>query len=190
MAYLEKLAQIGKKMRILHIEDDVALQQELMLLLSDIFDFITFARDGLEGLASFEKNDFDLVITDIKMPKMDGIEMIEQMRKLKPSQHIIVTSAYNEIEYLTKLINLQVNGFILKPLDSNAMFQTLYRSVRHIEDEKELEAKTKELSILNENLEKEAINKNLTYKKECSRANIYKEAFDKLNNYLVITKDI
>lgn len=189
MAYLEKLAQIGKKMRILHIEDDVALQQELMLLLSDIFDFITFARDGLEGLASFEKNDFDLVITDIKMPKMDGIEMIEQMRKLKPSQHIIVTSAYNEIEYLTKLINLQVNGFILKPLDSNAMFQTLYRSVRHIEDEKELEAKTKELSILNENLEKEAINKNLTYKKECSRANIYKEAFDKLNNYLVITKD-
>ena len=132
MKPLNQLLKMGKSMRILYVEDDEALQQELTLLLSDIFETITLASNGEEGLEAYKKNSYDLVITDIRMPILDGVGMIEKIRHINPTQSIIVTSAHNEAEYLIKLIHLGVDSFITKPLSSVEIFETLYKSVRHI----------------------------------------------------------
>ena len=186
MTPLNQLLEMGRSMRILYVEDDEALQQELTLLLSDIFDTIVLASNGKEGLEAFKKEPYDLVITDIRMPQMDGITMIEEIRKINPKQPIIVTSAHNEVEYLVKLIHLGVDNFITKPLSSDPIFETLSKSVRHIYEAKELHRQRLELEIFQQDVEAQVTQKNLQLKNDFLIAKAFKEAFERLSNTLTI----
>lgn len=176
---VNQLIAWSKELKVLYVEDDPTLREEISLFLSDIFPQIDLASNGEEGLFKLSQNHYHLVITDIRMPIMDGIEMIEKIKELYPKQPILVTSAHNESEYLVKLINLGVSDFITKPLQSKQILNVLHSIVEQIHHEKALNQYKHDLEVANEKLKKFAQmqTKSLDLKSSFLRA--YKEALDK-----------
>ena len=85
---------------ILYVEDNVDIADEIAFFLKEKVETLWIAYDGEEGLALYEKYKPDLIITDIQMPKMNGIEMIKKIRTTDSYVPIIITTAFNESEYL------------------------------------------------------------------------------------------
>ena len=143
---IKKIKKVSKTIKVLFVEDDVVVAKEILKLLSKLFYNITYVEDGEKGLKAFKSESYDIVITDINMPKMNGIEMIQEIRKLNKEQVIIVISAYNDSEKLTKLINLGVDRFILKPIDINLLLHSVSKITVNLYNHKRklhLEAKEK-----------------------------------------------
>lgn len=176
---IDQLIAWSKELKVLYVEDDLALREEVSLFLSDIFAVIDLATNGEEGLLKLAQNQYHLVITDIRMPVMDGIEMIEKIKELYPQQPILVTSAHNESEYLVKLINLGITHFITKPIQSDQILNVLYVIVAHISHEKELERYKKDLESANEKLKKFTHMQSKSIDLKNSILKSYKEALDK-----------
>lgn len=105
------------KIVILYVEDEPGIRNSLSEVLSYFCSKLITACDGLEGLELYEKNNPDIVVSDIKMPNMNGIEMAKAMKAINPEQYIIFTTAHSESGYFMEAINLQVDGYILKPVD-------------------------------------------------------------------------
>lgn len=145
MISIKQLKKISSNISILYVEDDTNLSASVVHYLSIIFDTVQSAKDGEEGLALYKLQDYDIVITDIQMPKMNGLEMIEKIREYKPKQEIIITTAFSETQYMMQSIALDVNGYILKPMDFDKMNLTLYKSVESIVLHKENENYKKNL---------------------------------------------
>lgn len=148
-----------KELKILYAEDDLELQEQTKELFEVLFGSVTVASDGAEALAYYEQEAFDIVISDIKMPIMDGIELSTRIRDKNPYQSIIIISAYNDIEDLMKFINLNIRQFIQKPINIDNMIETLYFTAKNIVNEKmvdeyreSLEHSNKELTTKNEEL--------------------------------------
>ncbi len=114
---------------ILYVEDDIEAREATLLLLREFFTHITVAVDGSDGYEKFTAGEYDLVITDINMPKTNGIEMIKKIRETDSSTPILVLSAYNESRYLLETIKLGIDGYLLKPLDLNQFLETLTKVI-------------------------------------------------------------
>ncbi len=109
------------KTRVLLVEDEEDAREILEFYLATIFDEVEIATNGEEGytlcLTHQQQNKFfDVIITDIKMPKKDGLTMIEEITQILPDQKYIIVSAYKDEEYLFKSIGLNVMGYFVKPL--------------------------------------------------------------------------
>ena len=137
-----------KTMRVLLVEDNKDAQKAIYDLLSNFFDIIVTASNGKEGLETFKNQEFDLIITDINMSVMNGIEMIKEIRALNASIAIIALTAHQEFDYMFETINLSVDGYLLKPLDYK-LFQTLLdritKSLYNMKKNKEYEEHLEEL---------------------------------------------
>jgi PAS domain S-box-containing protein len=186
---VNELITWSKELNVLYVEDDPTLREEISLFLSDIFPHIDLASNGEEGLLKLAQNHYHLVITDIRMPIMDGIEMIEKIKEFYPQQPILVTSAHNESEYLVKLINLGVNNFITKPLQSDQILQVLFQIVEKIHQEQLLNQYKKDLEIANEKLKKFAHMQSKSLDLKTSFLRAYKEALDKATIVSITNKD-
>lgn len=140
---LSEIIQTLKKqtvgMKILYVEDDENIRQQTAQLFDAIFPFVVSAENGIEGLKRFKEESFDIVISDIVMPKMNGVKMSKEIKKLNPSQYIIILSAYNESDYLLDLINLGVSHFMLKPLQNKQLLPVLLELVSNIYNAKKVE---------------------------------------------------
>lgn len=112
---LLSLKEVCKSKRVLYVEDDSDVRGQTAKMLRLYFKEVVEACDGLEGLARFENEAFDCVFTDITMPKMDGLSMIEAMRKRHPALPVIIFSAYDTTEYFLKTIEQGVVAYLLKP---------------------------------------------------------------------------
>lgn len=112
---LEKILEYSKDLTVLYVEDDYENRKHTSIALSIIFDNLIIAVDGLDGLNKFKKNKVDLIITDIKMPKLSGLEMIKEIKKIDKKCHIIFLSAHDERDILLECISLQGDGFLVKP---------------------------------------------------------------------------
>jgi len=146
------LAQYAAHLNVLYVEDDLALREETSYMLEPFFKSIRSASDGLEGLELYNKESFDLVITDINMPKMNGLKMIEKIKEINPEQKIVAISAHNEPEVLIGLIKDGTSSFILKPIIQSEVINALYPVCRdayaqilNIELVEELNSKNREL---------------------------------------------
>lgn len=133
------LEKYSKNINVLFVEDDEHIRKETTELLKDIFQKdITVAVDGKEGFREYmeyhERNGkyFDLVITDIKMPNLDGIELTRLIYKENILQPLIVLSAHNESDYLMQLINLGISQFILKPIEFNNFVDVIFKISKDI----------------------------------------------------------
>ena len=113
----KELKETAQDISVLYVEDDQELRQNTARLLGSFFTVIHIAENGVEGLEMFNKNNYDLIITDINMPLMNGVKMVREIKKKNPRQIIMVISAHDEARYLLELINLGVEHFVLKPLD-------------------------------------------------------------------------
>ena len=142
-----KLRKICKNIKVLYVEDDKNISEQIQRLLKKIFTKIDVEENGYQGIQNYQKNRHDIVITDISMPVMNGIEMSKEIKRVNSEQSIIVTSAHNDIEYLTRLIEIGVDKFILKPIDINSFISSIAKVAVNIYREKReaiLEKKIKE----------------------------------------------
>ncbi|MEN4046301.1 diguanylate cyclase [Sulfurimonas sp. NWX367] len=137
---------------ILYVEDEVHVREMLSRFLQRFCTKLYIAKDGEEGLSLYKKHHPDIVISDIRMPKMSGLEMAEAIKKINPSQLIMLITAHNDSEFLHKAINLGIDGYILKPVDLDAVNEKLKTLIQRIQNEraaqqlKESEEKLKLLS--------------------------------------------
>lgn len=127
------LKKYSKDLSILFVEDDIHIRNETKELLEEIFTVVHVAVDGKDGLEKYigfhEENKYyyDVVLSDIKMPNMNGIDLIKAIYKENKNQIILVLSAHNESEYLMELINIGIRQFILKPLNYNNFIDTIFK---------------------------------------------------------------
>jgi len=142
---IQQLSLYAQEMSVLYVEDEVLIRENTKLLLEAIFPSVVTASSGIEGIKCFEENTFDIVITDILMPDMNGVMMIRKMKEMKQSQHFIVTSACEESNYLLELINLGVAQFLLKPIQSEQIVQILFEVVKNIYNERKVQELTAQL---------------------------------------------
>lgn len=131
---------IDTHISVLYVEDQIDIQKEFAEILSLYVDEIHVASNGEEGVQSYQKTHPDIIITDIQMPKMTGLEMIEAIRETDQETPIIVTSAYNDSKYLLDAINMGVEHYLLKPVMIDKLENHLERIKKTLMQKRELEA--------------------------------------------------
>ncbi len=129
---MKELMKFAKKLSVLYVEDDKEARESTLGLLDNIFDNITVAVDGEDGLDAFTKHSFDLILSDINMPKMNGIEMITKIREVDKNIPILILSAYNESGYFIETIKQGVEGYLLKPIDLNQFIDMINKVIEKI----------------------------------------------------------
>ncbi len=129
--------------KILVIEDEAAIRRVLVKILSEENDTyeVEEAEDGLAGVEKIKSEDFDLVLCDIKMPKMDGVEVLEALKKIKPEIPIIMISGHGDLDTAIHTMRLGAFDYISKPPDLNRLLNT----VRNALDRKELVVENRKL---------------------------------------------
>ena len=140
---LRSLKEKGKFLRVLYVEDDPLISSEYHTFLKRFFNHIELRDNGSDGLIEALKNDYDLIVSDIQMPKLNGLDMIEKIKEQKPNQLSIIISAHDETKYLHRAITLGVDGYIFKPLQRDETIKVLMKIV-NIVNSKYLNAKYQE----------------------------------------------
>jgi PAS domain S-box-containing protein len=123
--------------KVLLAEDDLVNAKLLTELLQKKYNVVVTAYDGIEGIEKFKLEEFDVVVSDIEMPRCNGLEMITEIKKIKPSIFTILQTAYTEASYFIEAINLKVDRFLPKPINAKLLLSYI--------DEQEEKIKTKRL---------------------------------------------
>lgn len=143
-----KLKKYASHCSVLYVEDDELIRNQTANFLGRFFPDIVLAEDGAIGLSKYKERSFDVVITDINMPNMNGIEMIEAIKEMNYEQPVLVTSAYNDSEFLMKFINIDVNRFVLKPFNNKHFLYVLYRIAEELSFDREKQKLQNEITEL------------------------------------------
>jgi CheY-like chemotaxis protein len=135
---LMELKPYTKNLRLLIVEDDEQIRMATVAVFKRLFAEVDEASDGEEGLMKFQSQPdrYDIILTDINMPNMDGTQMIEAIRKSDALIPIVVLSAHTESDRLIKVINAGADSFLLKPLDTKTQIDSFYRLSVRIGDTK------------------------------------------------------
>jgi len=164
---LVQLTQQTKKLSAMVVEDEKVANELLSSTFKNFFSDVKSCFNGKEALDAYEKSAPDVVFVDIIMTEMDGIELSRKIREINPSQIIIVISASNDIEKISESIEVGVNSFIQKPIDTKKIIELLTSVVSMINKKKKIETKTFSISlpldlyeVVNDNAKSESISKN------------------------------
>jgi len=128
MFELKDLLPYTKKLKLLCIDSDSAVRQSLVKTFSKIFAQVDDAADGYDGLNHYKINKHDLIITDIDLQNYSALSMIDQIKKISPSQHVIVLSSSQDVQTLLKWSNMGIQGFIPKPINMQALLESMHKS--------------------------------------------------------------
>ena len=139
---------------VLYVEDEEDIRSIYERFLRRRLVHVIIATNGQEGFEAYEKYKPDLIITDINMPKMNGLEMCSLIRDENAHIPIIVTSAHAEAQFFQEAINIGINMFLLKPVDMTQLYNTIKIAAENInlkaesiEDKQLVSIKTLELEI-------------------------------------------
>ncbi len=126
---------------MLYVEDDEHIRKDAVEIFQGLFKEVFVGVDGEEGLELYKnnKNKIDLILTDINMPKLSGLEMLASIREIDWEVPVLITTAFKEPDILLKAIKFNVTNYILKPMQLN----TTFKIISNIMEEKELERKFK-----------------------------------------------
>ncbi len=124
--------------KLLYIEDDIDARKATLRILERFFDDITIGVDGKDGLDKVLKNHYDLILTDLNMPKLDGIDMLKEIKKLDKNIYTIVLSANSDNNSFMETIKLGIKGYILKPIDMKQFIDSLKDAVSSINSQKQI----------------------------------------------------
>ncbi|GEM_PF-3098238 len=147
-----------KLLSVLFVEDNPEVRESMAAILSILCDKVITAKDGEEGQEKFhryyQENQcfIDLVISDMIMPRCDGITMSREIRKTNPEQEIVIISARDNSSELIEIINLGINHFLLKPIQEEHLFNTLFRIGKRLSLIRERESMIQKINILNAQL--------------------------------------
>jgi len=167
MSAINEVLKLTKDLKILYVEDDESIREQTEMTLSIFFQKVDVAVDGEEGLKKYEKENYDIVFTDISLPKITGLELVKIIKDKNPSQRTILVSAYhNNNSYLLEAVKLGVDGFILKPIDKNQLINTIEKVAKDIMAQKFMSEYQhrleKEIEKKTEIIKKQLIINNLT----------------------------
>lgn len=164
---LVQLTEQTKKLTAMVVEDEGVANELLSSTFKNFFSDVTSAFNGKEALEMFERIQPDIIFVDIVMPEMDGIELSRKLREMNPNQIIIVISASNDIQKISESIEIGVNSFIQKPIDTKKIIELLSNVTALISKKKKIETKTFSISLplnlyelVDENAKSESISKN------------------------------
>ena len=164
---LVQLTQHTKKLTAMIVEDEKVTNELLSSTFNNFFSSVESCFNGEEALQTYKNTQPDVVFVDIIMAGMDGIELSRKIRELNPTQIIIVISASNDIEKISESIEVGVNSFIQKPIDTKKIIELLNSVVSMISKKKKVETKTFSISLpldlyetVNDNGKAESISKN------------------------------
>ena len=164
---LVQLTEQTKKLTAMVVEDEGVANELLSSTFKNFFSDVSSAFNGKEALEMFERIQPDIIFVDIVMPEMDGIELSRKLREMNPNQIIIVISASNDIQKISESIEIGVNSFIQKPIDTKKIIELLSNVTALISKKKKIETKTFSISLplnlyelVDENAKSESISKN------------------------------
>ena len=141
MIDFKDLKKISKNFTLLFVEDDNTLREQTTKIFSNLFKSVDVAENGKVGLDLYnaynEKTGFyyDIVVSDIEMPYIDGIELSKMIFEINKDQKIVIMSAYDDKEYLSSLVNIGIECFMQKPLTTVNLIDTMYKVCSLFEDE-------------------------------------------------------
>ena len=118
------------ELHLLYVEDDVEIAEEILFFLEKKVHHVDMAYNGEEGLQKYQAKKPDIVITDIQMPKLSGLDMIEAIRAEDGCIPIIITSAFNETDKLLRAIELKVDAYLTKPIDMHELLHKIDKLTR------------------------------------------------------------
>jgi len=121
----EDLQLFLKTKSILYVEDDTISVDAIMDYLDLLFSKVYFAENGMQAYDVYEKNSPDIILTDIDMPELNGIDLIKKIRKKNRDVHIIILSAYTDTEYFIEAVELGLVKYIVKPFVGEKFLQAL-----------------------------------------------------------------
>jgi DNA-binding response OmpR family regulator len=138
-------------LKVLFVEDEESIRVSLKETIGDEFEKFSIAKDGEEGLEKFFNYQYDIVISDISMPKMSGLEMVTEIRKVSKIP-VILLSAYSDREKLLSAIDIGVTKYLIKPIDPEELLDTISYIIKKNSDENVIKLKKPFLFNLNKNL--------------------------------------
>lgn len=127
-----------KDVTVLYVEDDPLVRETAAYFLSGRVKELIVSADGVEGVFAFSKHNPDIVVTDIQMPKMDGIEMITHLRAMNPDLAVIITTHLHDTENLKRAVEEGINEYVLKPLESEKLLSAVNKCARTLLNAREL----------------------------------------------------
>jgi YesN/AraC family two-component response regulator len=164
---LVQLTGQTKKLTAMIVEDEKVTNELLSSTFKNFFSDVSSCFNGEDALKTYNTMKPDVVFVDIIMAGMDGIELSRKIRAINPTQIIIVISASNDIEKISESIEVGVNSFIQKPIDTKKIIELLTSVVSMISKKKKIETKTFSISlpldlyeVVNDNAKAESISKN------------------------------
>ena len=125
MNSIVELKKISTNFSILYVEDDKVLSDETIIFLKKLFDRVDTGHNGVEGINLYMQNSYDIVITDLKMPKMNGDKMIDKIKEINPNQTIIILTAYETSKKVTELLKKNVKFILNKPINYMEFIEVL-----------------------------------------------------------------
>ncbi|MCM0082606.1 sigma-54 dependent transcriptional regulator [Geomonas sp. Red32] len=135
-----------KKLTVLLVEDEADLRRETGAFLALYCHRVLEAANGADALAVFAAQEPDLVISDIRMPVMDGLELAARLKESSPATPVVLCTAFTETGYLIKAIELGVSGFVRKPADGDELVATIARVALPVLQRRQIEGLSSELS--------------------------------------------
>ncbi|MGM0623875.1 MAG: EAL domain-containing response regulator [Campylobacterota bacterium] len=190
-ATLTQIKESAKNLNILYVEDDLDTLDSIAKLFDSIFYRTDKAVDGKDGLDKYSDyydvhgRYYDIVITDLTMPVMDGLALTKEILKRNKDQVVIIISANDNVEQMAELINLGVNFFVRKPIDPANLKEVLLKVSTFIDNKNKLAQKTKELEELNDTLEEKVQHQTLSLYQR-----LYYDNLTKLPNRKKLVEDI
>jgi len=132
MKDIAEIIKFSKKLTLLYVEDNESARDATLIILKEFFDTIVLAIDGRDALEKFDTTDIDLIISDINMPKMNGIEMSAEIKKCNPHIPIVILSAHNEKNMYSDVNALGIDKYLFKPIEFDKFIDTLISCINTI----------------------------------------------------------
>jgi YesN/AraC family two-component response regulator len=168
---IDELFIYSKKLTVLFVEDDLAVKESTAKIFKKFYKDVTVCSAGKEALAAYKEESFDILITDLNLDDMDGIELITKVKEINPNQSIVVLSGFID-KYANSLRKLDVNAVLLKPYRLSKLLYTLLKISENVTLYKEF---GEELHIVKRDSDKVSAN---SYLKQLSKDKDYKEKID------------
>lgn len=191
---------ILKRSTLLYLEDDETIGQETFSIFEKVFGKVYFGKDGQEGIDLYNnhKNEIDIILTDINMPNVNGLEFMSEVRKLDFEIPVLIITAFNDVNILSRAIKLNVTDYIVKPMQLNSTLKILNKILTNRHNQKLVDKQQKELQIYkdiidNENLVSETDLKGyITYANDifCKVSGYTKEELIGANHNIVRHPDV
>jgi CheY-like chemotaxis protein len=146
--YSKALKTVAFDLTVLYVEDDRVISESFGHYLSRFFKKVVIVQSGAEALDAYKQERFDLVITDVDMPVMSGLQLIEEIHKIEAFQVVMVSSSTSDTKLLIELLNTRIFGFITKPIELDVAARYLYTVCDRIHDKKMLMHYVSELEAM------------------------------------------